>query len=614
MTRQQRRSSAGQSGTIPTSAQQPTAAAFFEAALRLMRAGELVEAETSCRQALSIDADHSDSLHLMGMLCQLGKQYDLAVEWFAQAIRKNPNVAEYFFNLATVLALQGRVDDAIRCYDRGLVLKPASAGEWYRLGELLMQQERRDEARLSFDQALKADPRCLEAANSSALLYFHAGDYETAIARFDQSFEIKPDPGALHLKGICQLHLKRLDEALVHIGHALAQVPDHPEVIHNYGLVLHKLGRNAEAVVHFDRALALKADYLDALNHRGSALAELHRFDAALASFGRAVALKPDFADAHWNAALLRLLLGDFENGWAAREWGRRCRAVGFVERQFSQPLWLGEAPLEDKTILLHSDEGLGDTIQFARYAPLLAARGARVILEVDAALHPLLSGMEGVARCVARDGEEVRDFDLHCPLSSAPLACGTRLETIPAAPYLPAPPQSLVDAWRARLGPRDGLRVGLVWSGNPTHGNDRNRSMSLRTLAPLLDCGARFVALQKEPRPADGAYLQERGGMLDLTAHLSNFVETAALISCLDLVITVDTSVAHLSGALFRPTWVMLPCTPDYRWLLDRPDSPWYPTVRLFRQDATRDYMRVVESVRAELQALVAASRLSAP
>jgi tetratricopeptide (TPR) repeat protein len=611
MNRQQRRSSAEQSGKNPTSPHQPTAAALFEAALRLLRAGQLADAETSCRQALAIEAGHADSLHLMGRLCQLGQQYDLAVEWFAQAIRQDSNVAEYFFDLATVLAHMGRIDDAIKSYDLGLVRKPDSAEEWYRLGELLMRQERRDEARLSFDRAFKANPRYVEAANSSALLSLHAGDYETAIARFDQSFEIKPDPGALHLKGLCQLRLRRFDEALIHIGQALAQVPDHPDVVNNYGVVLHKLGRNEEAVVHFDRALTLKADFVEALNHRGSALGELHRFDEALASFDRAVALKPDFSEAHWNAALLRLLLGDFVNGWREREWGRKCRAVGFVERPFSQALWLGEASLAGKTILLHSDEGLGDTIQFARYAPLLAARGARVMLEVDPVLRTLLSGMDGVA-CVPRGSDEAHDFDLHCPLSSLPLACRTQLETIPAAPYMSAPPQSIVDAWQVRLGARNGLRVGLVWSGNPTHGNDRNRSISLRSLAPLLDCDATFVSLQKELRPADAAYLQERGGIIDLTAHLSDFVETAALVSCLDLVITVDTSVAHLSGALFRPTWVLLPHTPDYRWLLDRPDSPWYPTVRLFRQDATRDYARVVESVRAELQALIAARRAS--
>ena len=550
----------------------------------------------------------------MGLLCQVARQYDIAVEWFAQAIRRNPDVADYFFNLATVLQHQGRVDDAIKSYDRGLVLQPDFAAGWYGLGELLLQQERRDEARLSFDQALKANPRHLEAANGGALLHFHAGDYETAITRLDQSLQIKPDdPGALHLKGLCQLRLKRPDEALENIGQALARAPDHPELLNNHGLALHKLGRNEDAVLHFDRALALKPDFLEALNHRGSALAELHRFDEALASFDRSVAFNPDFADAHWNAALVRLLLGDFESGWAAREWGRKCRAVGFAERSFSQPLWLGDTPLKGKTILLHSDEGLGDTIQFSRYAPLLAARGARVILEVDAALNQLLSGTDGVALCVPRGGSEVLDFDLHCPLSSAPFACGTRLETIPAAPSLPAPPQALIDAWQARLGPRDRLRVGLVWSGNPAHGNDRNRSMSLRGLAPLLDCEATFVSLQKEPRPEDKAYLQERGGIVDLTAHLANFVETAALISCLDLVITVDTSVAHLSGALFRPTWVLLPYTPDYRWLLDRPDSPWYPTLRLFRQDATLNYACVVKTVRSELQTLIAAARPSA-
>jgi hypothetical protein len=359
--------------------------------------------------------------------------------------------------------------------------------------------------------------------------------------------------------------------------------------------------------------LARRPDSFETFSHRGSALAELHRFGEALASYDQAVALSPEFADAHWNAALLRLLLGDFQAGWRGREWGRKCKGVGFVERSFTQPLWLGEAPLAGKTILLHSDEGLGDTIQFARYAPLLAARGARVILEVDATMHGLLSGMDGVALCVPRGGSEVYDFDLHCPLSSLPLACRTGLATIPAARYLPAPPRAVVEAWQARLGPRKGLRVGLVWSGNPAHGNDRNRSMSLRALAPLLDCKASFVSLQKEPRPADRAYLQERGGIVDLTAHLVSFVETAALISCLDLVITVDTSVAHLAGALSRPTWILLPYTPDYRWLLDRSDSPWYPTARLFRQGATRDYADVVESVRIELQALIATGRASA-
>jgi hypothetical protein len=220
--------------------------------------------------------------------------------------------------------------------------------------------------------------------------------------------------------------------------------------------------------------------------------------------------------------------------------------------------------PIAGKTILLHSDEGLGDTIQFSRYASLVAGRGARVILE-----------------------------------------------TIPSmARYVPAPPAALVQSWQARLGSHDRLRVGLVWSGNPVHLNDHNRSISLRRLSAILDADASFISLQKDPRPDDKATLLARTDIVDLTEELASFVETAALISCLDLVITVDTSVAHLAGALARPTWILLPYTPDYRWLLDRDDSPWYPTVRLFRQSATREYGSVLERVRAELQALVAAFR----
>jgi tetratricopeptide (TPR) repeat protein len=603
MNQRRRRASAKPSGT-PAAPREPTPAAFFETGLRLLRAGQLVEAEGCGRQALAIDSGHADSLHLMGLLCLLSKQFDLAVAWFAQAIRINPNIADYFFNLAVALQHQGRIDDAIKSYDRGLTLNGGFAEGWYKLAQLLLEQGRRDEAALALDQAIKANPHHLEAVNASALLHFETERYDAAIARFDQSLQIKPgDPGAFHLRGVAHLRLKRFDKAYADIAKALELAPDHPEVTANLGLVLQRLGRDEEALTYSDRALALKPDLAGAFNNRGTSLQGLHRFDEALASFERAIALKADYADAHWNAALLRLLLGDFAKGWAGREWGRKCKAVNFVDRRFAQPLWLGEEPLKQKTILLHSDEGFGDTIQFSRYAPLVAAAGARVILEVPDLLHPLLTGLEGVALCLPKGASRLPDFDLHCPLSSLPLALRTRLETIPAAPALPPLPEALVQAWQARLGPHDKLRVGLVWSGNPAHGNDRNRSMPLLALSALLDIDASFVSLQKDPRPEDAAVLRTRPEILDPTEHLTDFVQTAALISCLDLVITVDTSVAHLSGALRRPTWILLPFTPDYRWLLGRDDSPWYPTVRLFRQTAPGDYASVLERVRDELR-----------
>jgi ADP-heptose:LPS heptosyltransferase len=277
--------------------------------------------------------------------------------------------------------------------------------------------------------------------------------------------------------------------------------------------------------------------------------------------------------------------------------------------------MWLGKESIEGRTILVHVDEGLGDTIQFARYLPLVAARGARVILVVERPLYPLLSGLPGVSQCVAFASGPLPDFDMHCPIGSLPLAFATRLDTIPlATSYLPPPAEPKVRAWEDRLGPHDRLRVGLVWSGNPAHTNDHNRSLPLQTLSRIFDADATFVSLQKDPKPDDKAFLREHTDIVDLTEHLTDFGETAALVSCLDLVVTVDTSVAHLSAALGRPTWILLPYVPDYRWLLDRDDSPWYPTVRLFRQTETRDYTDVLDRVRTALRTLISANHVQGP
>ena len=579
-------------------------AVYFKAGLRLLQAGQLADAEKCGQQALAIDAGHADSLHLMGLLCFASEQYDLAIEWFARAIRHNPDVADYFSNLGIALQKQGRLEEAVKSFDRALVLNPDSAAVWFRLGQILQELKRLDEAALSFDQALKADPTHLDAANRSALLHFEAGRHEEAIVRLARSLEIQPGKAAaLHIRGICLLRLKRFEEAFAECSKALALEPEDPEILHNVGLALHKLGRDEEAIAHFDKALALNPRMPLSLCMRGTSLQELHRLDEAVASFERAIEFDPEFPDVRWNAALLQLLVGDFAAGWAGREWGRKVAELGFVDRQFTQPLWLGETPIAGKTILLHSDEGLGDTIQFSRYATMVAQLGARVILEVQDAVHPLLSGIEGVSLCLPKTGVTLPEFDLQCPLSSLPLAFKTRLETIPSGTsYLPAPPAALVQQWQARLGAHDRLRVGLVWSGNPAHGNDRKRSMSFDTMSAILDVDARFFSLQKDPRPGDKAGLTERTEIVDLTEHLTDFVETAALISCLDLVITVDTSVAHVAGALGRPTWILLPFRPDYRWMLDRDDSPWYPTVRLFRQTAAGDYAPVIARVRDEL------------
>jgi hypothetical protein len=340
--------------------------------------------------------------------------------------------------------------------------------------------------------------------------------------------------------------------------------------------------------------------------NKASSLVQVRQIEPAAAIYRAVQRVDPDNADAEWNLSFLHLLTGNYEAGWAAREvrWRAHMRPQAYPH--FAQPMWRGEAGIEGKTILVYADEGLGDTIQFARYVPMLAARGARVVLAVQEGLVPLLANLAGVAQCVPRSAAPLPAFDMHCPVCDLPYAFGTRLDSIPAAvPYLPAAPAERVQAWeqhlRACLGPERKLRVGLVWSGNPQQANDHNRSAPLRAILPLLDAGANFISLQKDPRHGDKALLAQTG-IVDLTPQLTDLAETAALASCVDLIISVDTGVAHLAGALACPLWVLLSYSPVYRWLLDRDDCPWYPKARLFRQGPARDWAEPIARVRREL------------
>jgi Glycosyltransferase family 9 (heptosyltransferase) len=411
---------------------------------------------------------------------------------------------------------------------------------------------------------------------------------------------------ALQMRALAMYIEGRFEQGLADITRAWERDPANAGLCNQLGVFLQRLHREAEALPWFDRALALQPGFVGALRNKAFALTNLHRFDEALSVHDEIKALDPDDAKANFDASLVELLIGNFEAGFARRE--ARSKLAGFAHFDFSQVRWLGKDSIAGKTILVVNDEGFGDLIQFARYIPMLAALGARVILLVEDPAVSLLSGMAGVAEVLPKSAGGLPDFDRYCPVCSLPLAFDTRLETIPASlPYLPSPDVELVQVWEERLGPRERLRVGLVWSGNPKHFNDHNRSIPLKLLVPLLDADATFISLQKDPRASDTAILRERSDIIDLTSGLADFAETAALISCLDIVIAVDTAIAHLAGALGRPTWILLPHTPDWRWLLNRDDTPWYPSVRLFRQDETRDYGSVIARVRSELMAMTA-------
>jgi len=397
----------------------------------------------------------------------------------------------------------------------------------------------------------------------------------------------------------------RLEEASGWYSRAIAERRDFADAHNNLGATLVKLDRAAEAEALHRRAIALKPAFADAHYNLGVALHDQGRFDEALQSYDEAARIKPDFVDARWNRAFLLLTKGRFAEGWSEHEW--RWRRKQQPPRSFPEPLWKGEAAA-GRTILLHFEQGIGDTLQFMRYAPIVAAGGARVLLQVQRPLARLVRGSVGRGIEVLADGDVLPPFDLHSPLLSLPLACGTAdIDSVPAqVPYVTADAAS-VARWRERIGTHDGLKVGLVWAGNPQHKNDRNRSVAIELLAQLLDApGVHWYSLQVGERSADLARLPS-GNIVNLADGLTDFAETAAAISALDLVISVDTAAAHLAGALGKPVWLLVPFTPDWRWLLGRADSPWYPTARLFRQPARGDWERVVSDVRVALAKLCA-------
>jgi tetratricopeptide (TPR) repeat protein len=483
-------------------------------------------------------------------------------------------------------------------------------------GLQFLQAGQYDHALLSFAHVLKLDPRHQDAAYKSGVLLHHMGRLEESIAHLDLCDALLPNHApTLQARARTLFSLKRYEAALAENRRAHTLDPGNADTCNNIGACLQALGREQEALSWFDKALDRLPNATAILNNKGLMLSQLQRFDEAFALYDRIRARQLNDATTDWNLALLQMLTGNFEAGWAGRE-SRWQKSDSPPYPKFSQPMWLGKEPIEGKTILVHVDEGAGDTIQFVRYVPMLAERGARVILVVEQHLHSLMSGLPGIEQCLSFPNDPLPAFDMHCPIGSLPLAFGTRLDTIPSATsYLPAPAEARVQFWEARLvreasfGPHDRPRVGLVWSGNPSHRNDVNRSTSLQTMSRILDVDATFVSLQKDPKPDDRALLAQTG-IIDFTSELTDLNETAALIACLDLVISVDTSVAHLAGALGFPTWILLPWTPDYRWLLNRDDSPWYPTVRLFRQTAARDYAEVLDRVRAELVTRVSAFR----
>ncbi len=601
--------------------------------------GESIEALRLIGRALASNDGAASAHSNYGTVLAALARHEEALASYERALALKPEFAEALHNRGNALNALGRGEEALASFDRALALKPDYFDALLNRAQLLHTLARDEEALANVEQALKLKPTHVAALTLHGRIALKLKGNEAALPSLDRALALKHDDAdALVTRGNIHYAMKSYVAALTDYNRALLVRPDAAPLHNNIGNVLRDVGRHKDALASFDRALELDPDYVDVYSNRANAYLELNRAGAALAGYERALALKPDFtyalvnrgnalrylnrfdeaiesidralalapelAEAHWNKGLLLLSRGDFERGLPEYEW--RWRREGEAKpRDFSQPLWHGE-DLADRTILLHAEQGFGDTIQFLRYLPLVVAKGGRVVLELPDSLIPLVGPREGVVAIVSR-GQPLPAFDLHCPLLSLPLAFGTTLSTIPAfTPYLHAPAERATK-WRVLL-PRTGRpRVGLVWSGKPSHKNDRNRSIAFVRLAPLLTVpGIDFISLQREYRDSDRASLATFPNLLRIDPSLTDFADTAAVIDMLDLVVTVDTAVAHLAGAMGKPVWIMLSAVLDWRWLLEREDSPWYPTARLFRQTEIGCWDNVIDRVVREIGAFL--------
>src|SRR6202140_5605896 len=537
-------------------------------AVTLHRQGRLRDAEKIYTRVLKAAPDHFDALNLLGTIkAQLGRTGE-AHRLLSAAVKLNPRAPQAWANLGPVLHALKQDRDALGCFDKALALAPDDIRILTNRANALLSLGRTEEALDAFRQILTRVPQHPEARLNSGIAHAALGALDEAVAEFDR---------------------------------ALTLVPGHPAAHFNRGIALYDLGRYADAVAAHDSALAAAPDHAGAQLNRGRALAALNRLDDAILSYGKARALRKDDADSHFMESLALLTLGDYRRGFDKYEW--RWRRSGMTEQKSrGRPLWLGDYPLSRKTVLLHAEQGLGDTIQFARYVPLLAANGAKVVLEVQPELTALMARLEGAATVIPR-GAPPPPFDVHCPLGSLPLAFKTEPATVPAdIPYLSADDARLAK-WSARIGATDRARIAIAWSGNPSHLNDRNRSIAFAKLAPLLSIPARFVSIQRDVRGDDATALAGETRVTNVGTELENFADPAAVIALCDLVISVDTAVAHLAGAMGRPLWMLLPFAPDWRWTLDGETSPWYPTARLFRQTSLGDWDHAIERLGDELK-----------
>jgi tetratricopeptide (TPR) repeat protein len=560
------------------------------------RRGDLDAAERAYRAILRSEPKHFDATQLLGALLLVRGRHKEAGQCLRRAIAFNPNVAAVHTNLGNVLREEGKPEEAVASYGRAIALDPAAADAYNNRGNALSDLNRFPEALVDYERALERNPLQRNALQRSAKLLADIGGFDEALSRNARALAAGPPSLEVYRRsGNVFLQAGRPADALAEYDKAVALEPGDVQSIVAKSAALEALGRSAEAMAALDHALQSAPNEPATIASRAKVLGSLDRLDEACAAYASALALAPEDDDIKANYAMALLSKGDFAAGWPLYEY-RWARKGSFARRPtLAFPHWAGE-PLDGRSILVFAEQGLGDTVQFARYLPLLCARAVAVGLLAPAKLHAVLGRAFPAVRLFAEAGD-VPAHDFQCALMSLPLRFDTRLDSIPAeVPYLKPDPER-VARWRERIGTQ-GFRIGLCWQGSPTAHVDPGRSLPLRLFAPLAAApGVRLISLQKSDgiaQIAQAGFAVETPGA-EFDAGPDAFVDTLAVMESLDLVVSSDTSIAHVAGALGRPVWAALKFSPDWRWLSRRDDSPWYPTMRLFRQQAPGDWAGVV-------------------
>jgi Tfp pilus assembly protein PilF len=564
------------------------------------RAGRWDQAIAGYRQVIELAPGSAELHNNLGMALRQRGRLDEAISEYEAAIRIKPDLAEAFNNLGIAFKDKGELDQAIGAYRQAVAIKSDIPGVWHNLGFALVHKKDLDAAIEAFSRAVALDPQLIDSQNNLGGALLEKKQFDKAVEALRRAVALNPKfLSAQSNLGKALLGQGNFDEAVACQRRALELAPQSADAQCDLAFALSEQGNGPEAADLCRQVIAQLSNHHRAYNALGTTMGKMHQHDQAIAAYRRAIEVWPDYADAHWNLASELLITGDYAQGWEEHEWWRQVPSIAPTQ-SFTEPEWDG-GDLNGKTILLHIEQGFGDSIQFIRYLPLVAQRGGRVIVQCQSSLHRLFSKLPDADKLIVR-GQPIPAFDVQCLIMSLPRIFGTRLDSIPGpVPYL-RPDDALQQAWRDRLGLAEGLRVGLLWGGRSRP--DPRRSAKLEELAPLADVkGVNYLSLQvgsprnqlKEPPP--GLIVR------DMMDQAVDFAETAALIANLDLVISIDSAMAHLAGAMGKPVWVMLPYVASWRWLLDRGDSPWYPTARLFRQTSPGDWPGVAARVAQALQ-----------